>query len=49
MWRTLMPVRSAVAGYDGIVSTFAQCRRRAMVPEIAPAAATRALLDELRR
>ena len=42
-------VRSAVADYDGVVSTFAlsQCPLRAA--EIAPAAAARALLDQLRR
>ncbi len=49
IWRTLMRVRSAVGGYDGVVSTFAQCQRALWTAEIAPAAATRALLDQLRR
>jgi hypothetical protein len=49
MWRTLMLVRSAVGDYDGVVSTFAQCRRALRAAEIAPAAAIRALLDQLRR
>ena len=49
MWRTLMRVRSAVGDYDGVVSTFAQCRRALWAAEIAPAAAIRALLDQLRR
>jgi DNA-binding SARP family transcriptional activator len=49
MWRTLMRVRNAVGDYDGVVSTFAQCQRALGAAEIAPAAATRALLDQLRR
>jgi len=49
MWRTLMRVRSAVGDYDGVVNTFAQCQRALRAAEIAPAAATRALLDRLRR
>ncbi|MGC2380986.1 MAG: BTAD domain-containing putative transcriptional regulator [Mycobacterium sp.] len=49
MWRTLMRVRSAVGDYDGVVSTFAQSQRALRAAEIAPAAATRALLDQLRR
>ncbi|MGB8791201.1 MAG: hypothetical protein WCD33_06685 [Mycobacterium sp.] len=48
MWRTLMRVRRAVGDYDGVVSTFAQCQRALRAAEIAPAAATRALLDQLR-
>jgi hypothetical protein len=44
-----MRVRSAVGDYDGVVSTFAQCQRAVGAAEIAPVAATRALLDELRR
>jgi DNA-binding SARP family transcriptional activator len=49
MWRTLMRVRSAAGDYDGVVSTFAQCQCALRATEIAPAAATRALLDQLRR
>jgi Bacterial transcriptional activator domain len=49
MWRTLMRIRSAVGDYDGVVSTFAQCQRALRAAEIAPPAATRALLDQLRR
>lgn len=48
VWRTLMRVRRAVGDYDGVVSTFAQCQRALRAAEIAPAAATRALLDQLR-
>jgi hypothetical protein len=48
VWRTLMRVRSAV-DYDGVVSTFALCQRALRAAEIPPAAATRALLDQLRR
>jgi hypothetical protein len=44
-----MRVRSAVGDYDGVVSTFALCQRPLRAAEIAPAAATRALLDQLRR
>jgi hypothetical protein len=44
VWRTLMRVRSAVGDYDGVVSTFALCQRPLRAAEIAPAAATRALL-----
>ena len=47
--RTPMRVRNAVGDYDGVVSTFAQCQRALRAAEIAPAAATRALLDQLRR
>jgi two-component SAPR family response regulator len=49
MWRTLMRVRNAVGDYDGVVTTFAQCQRALRAAEIAPAAATRALVDQLRR
>jgi DNA-binding SARP family transcriptional activator len=49
MWRTLMRVCSAVGDYDGVVSTFAQCQRALRAAEIAPAAAIRALLHQLRR
>jgi hypothetical protein len=49
VWRTLMRVRRAVGDYDGVVSTFAKCQRALRAAEIAPAAATRALLDQLRR
>jgi len=49
MWRTLMRVRSAVGDYDGVITIFAQCQRALRAAEIAPAAATRALLDQLRR
>jgi hypothetical protein len=49
MWRTLMRVRSAVGDYDGVVSTFALYQRALRAAEIAPAAATRALPDQLRR
>jgi hypothetical protein len=49
MWRTLMRVRNAVGDYDGVVSTFALSQRPLRAAEIAPAAATRALLDQLRR
>jgi hypothetical protein len=48
-WRTLLRVRSAVGDYDGVVSTCALCQRALRAAEIAPAAATRALLDQLRR
>jgi DNA-binding SARP family transcriptional activator len=48
MWRTLMRVRSAIGDYDRVVSTFAQCQRAVRAAEIAPAAATHALLHQLR-
>lgn len=47
-WRTLMPIRSAV-GHDGVITTFALCERALRAAGIAPAAATRALPDQLRR
>lgn len=43
------PFRRAVGDYDGVVSTFALSQRPLRAAEIAPAAATRALLDQLRR
>ena len=49
MWRTPMRVRNAVGDYDGVVSTFALTQRPLRAAEIAPAAATRALLGQLRR
>jgi hypothetical protein len=49
VWGTLIRVRNAVGDYDGVVSTFALCQRPLRAAEIAPAAATRALLDQLRR
>ena len=49
MWRTLMRVRSAVGGYDGVVSTFAQCQRALRAAEIATTAATRPLPDQPHR
>ncbi|MBV9526467.1 MAG: transcriptional activator domain protein [Candidatus Dormibacteraeota bacterium] len=48
-WRALMRIRGAVGDYDGIISTFAQCERALRAAGIAPAASTRALLDQLRR
>jgi hypothetical protein len=48
MWRTLIRVRSAVGDYDA--SSAPSLYQRALrAAEIAPAAATRALLDQLRR
>lgn len=49
MWRMLMRVRAAVGDYDGVISTFARCERALVSAGIAPAASTRALLDQLRR
>ncbi|MDR3662647.1 MAG: BTAD domain-containing putative transcriptional regulator, partial [Mycobacterium sp.] len=49
MWRMLMRVRAAVGDYDGVISTFARCERALFSAGIAPAASTRALLDQLRR
>jgi DNA-binding SARP family transcriptional activator len=49
MWRTLMRTRAAVGDYDGVITTFAQCEKALRAAGIAPAASTRALLDQLRR
>ncbi|HYZ67357.1 MAG TPA: BTAD domain-containing putative transcriptional regulator [Mycobacterium sp.] len=49
MWRTLMRTHAAVGDYDGVITTFAQCERALRAAGIAPAASTRALLDQLRR
>jgi ATP/maltotriose-dependent transcriptional regulator MalT/DNA-binding SARP family transcriptional activator len=49
MWRLVMRVRAAVGDYDGVIGTFARCERALGDAGIAPAASTRALLDQLRR
>jgi DNA-binding SARP family transcriptional activator len=49
VWRTLMRIRGAVGDYDGVITTFAQCEKVLRAAGIAPAPATRALLDQLRR
>jgi DNA-binding SARP family transcriptional activator len=49
MWRTLMRVRGAVGDYDGVITTFSKCEKALRAAGIAPAASTRALLDQLRR
>jgi DNA-binding SARP family transcriptional activator len=49
MWRTLMRISSAVGDYDGVISTFGQCKRALNAAGIHPTASTRALLEQLRR
>jgi DNA-binding SARP family transcriptional activator len=49
IWRTSMRIRGVVGDYDGVITTFAQCERALRAAGIAPAASTRALLDQLRR
>lgn len=49
MWRMVMRIRAAVGDYDGVISTFARCEGALGSAGIAPAASTRALLDQLRR
>jgi hypothetical protein len=43
-----MRTRSAIGDYDGVI-IFAQCERALSTAGVAPATATRALLDQPRR